>query len=201
MALTYLRSTYEISTIEIVLMEKEHYPQVAQIQNDGFGSKCLFCCIPNIKSSSDFTRSFKRKPKKKELAFVAIDTTTSTVVGFVQMSKPGVPDFWGMHTCKDNEVWIDQIGVSSEARGRGVGTKLLKHCEDFARNEAGIEVLTLEVLKGNRALGLYERFGFEKVPEDLLSRCITSFFVFAVMGRPYGLCHPEWGAIQMVKKL
>ena len=59
-----------------------------------------------------------------------------------------------MHDPKKNEVYIEQVGVSSDARGRGVGTKLLQFSEEFAHNQPGVEILTLEVVRGNRAVGL-----------------------------------------------
>lgn len=190
------------SIIDIVQFKEEHYPQLVKVFNEGFGSKrCLFC-FPGSKSQSEFIQNYKRSPKKKELLFVAIDTITDTLLGFVQLCKPGVPAFWGMHNPKKNEVYVEQLGVSSQARGRGVGTKLLQFSEEFARNQPGIEILTLEVLKGNRAVGLYQRFGFEIVPEkNPLTKCLSICCIFVCMGRPYGLCNPEWGSHSMVKKL
>jgi ribosomal protein S18 acetylase RimI-like enzyme len=49
------------------------------------------------------------------------------------------------------------VGVSPDLRGEGVGGALL----DTARNE-GFGALSLAVEKGNPALRLYERCGFEK---------------------------------------
>ena len=58
---------------------------------------------------------------------------------------------------------IDAIAVAPEARGQGVGTRLIAaaHREAASRNLAG---LSLNVVDTNtRARALYERIGFEAV--------------------------------------
>lgn len=48
--------------------------------------------------------------------------------------------------------------------GKGVGGMLMEHILDFARNTAGAEVISLEVRCDNqRAIRLYEKYGFEKI--------------------------------------
>ncbi|MDQ3628190.1 MAG: GNAT family N-acetyltransferase [Actinomycetota bacterium] len=55
---------------------------------------------------------------------------------------------------------IGRVGVSSRARGGGIGRTVLQCLVDEART-AGIEVLTLDVRGNNHAaMALYERFGF-----------------------------------------
>merc|ERR1711862_756987 len=70
------------------------------------------------------------------------------------------------------------------------------HCENYARNEpTGIEILTLDVIKGNKAITLYQRFGFEIIPpESALESVIRNFFVLLLVGRPYGWCNSGWGS-------
>lgn len=53
------------------------------------------------------------------------------------------------------------IIVRRDARGRGIGTALLTHLIDRARDQFSLEMLHLEVYAGNPAIRLYERFGFE----------------------------------------
>ena len=55
---------------------------------------------------------------------------------------------------------IDQAGVEEEFRGKGIGTALVAHVEEVAR-ERGIDSVTLGVYGRNQdALRLYERLGF-----------------------------------------
>lgn len=61
---------------------------------------------------------------------------------------------------------VGELFVTPSHQGRGVGTLLLERAEHRAR-ERGRKGLTLQVWVGNRAISLYERFGFEVV-ETLL---------------------------------
>ncbi len=55
---------------------------------------------------------------------------------------------------------VGRIGVSSRARGGGIGRRLVEELVTTARS-AGIEVLTLDVRGNNHAaMALYERMGF-----------------------------------------
>jgi putative acetyltransferase len=54
------------------------------------------------------------------------------------------------------------MAVVPEWRGRGVGTRLMQACVDWAR-ERGVHKLALQVWPHNEAaLRLYEKFGFER---------------------------------------
>ncbi len=53
------------------------------------------------------------------------------------------------------------IVIGKEYRGRGLGSKLLTHIIDKAKNQFGIKLLHLEMYEGNPAKSLYERFGFK----------------------------------------
>src|SRR5690606_7653725 len=53
------------------------------------------------------------------------------------------------------------IAVRASHRGKGLGTKLMKAAEDFAR-ERGIRRIELEVFSKNPALHLYKRLGYEE---------------------------------------
>jgi putative acetyltransferase len=54
-----------------------------------------------------------------------------------------------------------------EARGHGVGEKLLRRCLTFAK-EAGYQLCYLETLTGmDQAQKLYERLGFARIPKAM----------------------------------
>lgn len=83
--------------------------------------------------------------------FVAEDNETGTVAGYC-----------GMYVSFDTGN-INNIGVLPEYRRCGVGAALLSELCDHCENN-GITLLTLEVRESNApAVGLYEKFGFEKV--------------------------------------
>ena len=63
------------------------------------------------------------------------------------------------HRPKADEVWVDGIAVAPDARGRGVGTRLLDETTAIARR-LGKRYVRLDVIDRNpRAQALYERLG------------------------------------------
>ena len=65
--------------------------------------------------------------------------------------------------------WIDELFVRREFRGKGIGSEVLEFAAQAAR-EHGAKVLHLEVNRGNRAIHLYRRHGFEDHNRYLLSK-------------------------------
>jgi ribosomal protein S18 acetylase RimI-like enzyme len=63
----------------------------------------------------------------------------------------------------EKEIRIVDITLLPEFRGTGIGTKLLRELEDEAR--AARKSLTIHVERFNRALGLYQRLGFEQIED------------------------------------
>ena len=68
--------------------------------------------------------------------------------------------------------WIDELFVQPEFRGEGIGSRALDFAARIAR-EFGAKVLHLEVNRGNRAIGLYLRHGFEEHDRYLLSKWLV----------------------------
>jgi len=65
--------------------------------------------------------------------------------------------------------WIDELFVGPEFRGKGIGSQALDFAAQTAR-ELGAKVLHLEVNRGNPAIDLYRRNGFEDHDRFLLSK-------------------------------
>jgi len=65
--------------------------------------------------------------------------------------------------------WIDELFVQGEFRGKGVGSEAMNFAVQTAR-EFGAKFLHLEVNRGNPAIDLYRRFGFEDHDRYLLSK-------------------------------
>jgi ribosomal protein S18 acetylase RimI-like enzyme len=64
------------------------------------------------------------------------------------------------HKPEHGELWVDGIAVSPEARGQGIGTRLLDEVASIARQE-GFRWVRLDVADINpRAQALYERVGY-----------------------------------------
>lgn len=56
---------------------------------------------------------------------------------------------------------LDELYLLPNKRGQGIGTQTIQFAMDYCRKE-GIAALHLEVYDDNRAMGLYQRMGFEK---------------------------------------
>lgn len=66
------------------------------------------------------------------------------------------------HVLDEEELLL--IAVTPGARRRGVGSALFAHLFDAARHRDVTRVF-LEMRRGNPAIGLYQRFGFEPIGE------------------------------------
>jgi ribosomal protein S18 acetylase RimI-like enzyme len=74
--------------------------------------------------------------------------------------------------------WGDQLhvvwmAIQLEVQGRGLGGALVAHCQQQAL-QAG-KPLTLQVLKGNPAVALYKRCGFEVYERNGPHRLLMSW--------------------------
>jgi GNAT superfamily N-acetyltransferase len=67
--------------------------------------------------------------------------------------------------------WIDELFVDKAHRGHGIGTDALRFAEEAAR-QAGACVLHLEVNRGNPAIDLYRRYGFQEHDRYLMSKAL-----------------------------
>jgi GNAT superfamily N-acetyltransferase len=65
--------------------------------------------------------------------------------------------------------WIDELFVSREFRGQGIGAEAVRFAEEASR-DCGARYLHLEVNRGNPAIALYRRCGFEEHDRFLLSK-------------------------------
>jgi GNAT superfamily N-acetyltransferase len=65
--------------------------------------------------------------------------------------------------------WIDELFVERAFRGKSVGSKTLEFAFQAAR-ELGAKVLHLEVNRGNPAIDLYRRHGFEEHDRHWMSK-------------------------------
>lgn len=94
--------------------------------------------------------------------WVAADRVGGAVLGSVTTPFPGrrlqrdsAPD----------EMDVRLLGVAREARGRGVGELLMRHCVSLARERGARRLVLHTASQMVAAQRLYERMGFERVPE------------------------------------
>ena len=91
------------------------------------------------------------KMKKRELILIVIEADEK-YCGNAQMIR-------GRYG--SGHVGSIAIGLSKDARGIGIGTRLINFLMDISKKEFGIDVVRIEYLKGNDAAKhLYEKLGF-----------------------------------------
>mmetsp|Transcript_98095 Transcript_98095/g.158166 ORF Transcript_98095/g.158166 Transcript_98095/m.158166 type:complete len:224 (+) Transcript_98095:51-722(+) len=189
------------SEIRIEVVTASRIPEIFKIQQDFLSNKRTCCIIPlSLQvSESDFTKRYTKDPASMQVAAVAVDVTNNEALGFVQLYFHGM--YCEMHTVKPGEAYVDSIAVLPQARGKGVGTKLMAWCEEIARAK-GADRLSLGVIRGNPAIGLYEKLGYAQKQDDTPCDTVcTAAFVCCFFGCPYGIRNPTWGAMDMVKPL
>jgi ribosomal protein S18 acetylase RimI-like enzyme len=71
---------------------------------------------------------------------------------------------WLQSVVEDDALFLGQLFVDRNLRGRGIGTQLVKGLIEEAASAS--RAVTLGVVKTNPALRLYERLGFRTTHED-----------------------------------
>lgn len=121
--------------IEIVPMEEKHIDGVLAVEEATFS-------IP-------WTREDFEKEVKNAIAIYYVAVLDEKIVGYAGM--------WHIVT----EGHITNVGVLEEARGHGIGAKLMEKLIAEAE-EKEMTGITLEVRMGNApAQGLYHKYGFK----------------------------------------
>ena len=187
------------TSVRVQQLTLELMEQLRIVHNEGFGSKkCCLCC-PVADNEGRINSYYQSHPERLPMCGVALGED-GTALGYVQLAIYPMNDKDGLHSTKPGETYVEQIGVAAAARGKGVGKVLLEWAEARAREHQS-NVLTLSVLNGNRARRLYERFGFVAKPSDGCEDCIGGCIICVIVGRPYGLCDPHAGVVDMQKRL
>jgi len=61
---------------------------------------------------------------------------------------------------------LAKMAVAPEARGYGVGDRLMEACVDFARSRGAASIILESNTKQEAAINLYRKFGFVEIPLD-----------------------------------
>ena len=126
-------------------IEERDYPEVLAIWNNELGNDYL-----TAENFSSHHARFKGNENYK--AFVA--ELENHIAGFVYIMR------YAPWAAAGEQFWIQGIAVKSDMRGKGIGTKLLEHIENYGK-EKGVEYITLNTgFKRTAAHAFYERNGY-----------------------------------------
>ena len=179
------------------------YAGTAKLFSDFIGGKglcfgiCSYAWCPT--EVQEYSKLYEMHPDLRDTTVVAVREADGVVVGVLKMSVYGQPrssEDEMIHAMTFGEAYIEHVAVSSEARGKGVGTRMLQWVEAKAR-ERGATLLTLLVVNGNPAYRLYERAGLVAKPDGCVEGCYSSCLSACLVGLPHGRC----GAKKMEKAL
>ena len=126
-------------------IEERDYPEVLAIWNKELGNGYL-----TAENFSSHHEKFKGNENYK--AFVA--EWENHVAGFIYIMQ------YAPWAVEGEQFWIQGIAVKNDMQGKGIGTKLLQHIENYG-NEKGVEYITLNTgFKRTAAHTFYERNGY-----------------------------------------
>ena len=114
------------------------------------------------------SKFYNALPEKRR--YFIITDKDNTVTGGV-----GIGEFEGFARCAE----LQKLYLTDAAKGKGLGKKLMKTAEEFARN-AGYRQLYLETHTNlEAAIGLYEKLGFHQIekPDSVLHSTMNRFYL------------------------
>ena len=133
--------------LEIIIREidERDYPDVLKIWNNELGNSYF-----NAENFDWHHDRFKGNENYK--VFVADLGDCVAGIVYIMQYAP-----WGTES---EQFWIQGIGVKESVQGKGIGTKLLEHIEEYAKKK-GIGHITLNTgFKRTAAHAFYERNGY-----------------------------------------
>lgn len=107
---------------------------------------------PSPKSTKTFLK--RLIVNKESVIFIAIDSTTDNVMGFVNL----YPSYSSLAL---QRLWIlNDLGVSSDFRGKGVSKALILQVQQFAKETNAIRIELKTECTNTTALNLYKSMNF-----------------------------------------
>ena len=87
----------------------------------------------------------------------------------------GIGEFEGFDHCAE----LQKLYLTDAAKGKGLGKKLMKTAEEFARNAGYIQLYLETHTNLEAAIGLYEKLGFHQIdkPAAVLHSTMNRFYL------------------------
>jgi len=135
--------------MHIVKSTEKHLDQLVEI----FEEYRLFCgCEPSPKETKAFLK--KLICNQESVLFIAIDSDTDKLMGFVNL----YPSY---STLALQRLWIlNDLGVSSHFRGKGVSKALIQKVQEFAKETNAVRIELKTAVQNTTARNLYKAMDF-----------------------------------------
>lgn len=128
-------------------------------QLDGIPSRQA---LPDYYAALDNVGALTRHPGVQAWVAVEDEHLLGGVLSFADMRYYGSG---GTAPSLDATTGVRFLGVSGQARGRGVGKALIRTCIDSARSAGHVRVVLHTTAAMKTAWAMYERMGFARAPE------------------------------------
>lgn len=142
------------NSLQIRRVRAEEYAVVGKLVRAAYEQEYLL--------ESDYLDEIEDVASRDAASQVLVAIESSRILGSVTIPNSGEQL---LATSASDEMDVRMLGVSAEARGKGVGEMLMRHCIELARDR-GARRLVLhtgdQMVKAHR---LYERLGFTQFPE------------------------------------
>jgi len=135
--------------MHIVKSTEKYLDQLVEI----FEEYRLFCgCEPSPKETKAFLK--KLICNQESVLFIAIDSDTDKLMGFVNL----YPSY---STLALQRLWIlNDLGVSSHFRGKGVSKALIQKVQEFAKETNAVRIELKTAVQNTTARNLYKAMDF-----------------------------------------
>lgn len=130
-------------------IEEKDYPAVTAL---------LINELWNNKINGDYVVPFFNKVKNDENYKTFVTLLNNKVVGFIST----VSTFWTGSSKVDTTLFVQGIAVKNEYQNKGIGTKLLKHTEDYAKAKRISGIGLQSGVQRTAAHAFYEHNGYIK---------------------------------------
>jgi ribosomal protein S18 acetylase RimI-like enzyme len=145
-----------VNTIDVRLARPEEYDAIGTLTTD------IYVGGGFIAAASPYAAELADTAARAAVGDVLVAEIDGALVGSVTVARSGTSL---APIAAADELEFRMLAVAKTARGKGIGTTLVRHVLDLAAAE-GLRAVVLSTMTPMvEARRLYERLGFERVPE------------------------------------
>lgn len=147
--------------------------KLIKMENNSFSYNNIFCYLNEKGEIEGVLIAYKNKGLKEEVDFKNAFSTIELVKFCIKALI--VEPIIQLETSSD--LYIQNICVNEENRGRGIGSKLIDYYISFAENSDFASVCLDVASKNKNAISLYERKGFKILGKQRIGITKHKFYV------------------------